>query len=149
MNKTLRRTLLGVGLGIVLYAVGALWFGVAEIRGSLATMHPRGLWIALAMSSLAYVFRFLKWELSLRWLNVRRGPLHRPLGVRASAAIFLAGLSMSVTPGKLGEVVRSSLLKSNHGVPFTKTAPFVVAAYAISAARPASVCASKTSGAGS
>ena len=127
MNKTLRRTLLGVGLGIVLYAVGALWFGVAEIRGSLATMHPRGLWIALAMSSLAYVFRFLKWELSLRWLNVRRGPLHRPLGVRASAAIFLAGLSMSVTPGKLGEVVRSSLLKSNHGVPFTKTAPFVVA----------------------
>ncbi len=127
MSKTLRRTLLGVGLGIVLYVVGASWFGVAEIKDSLVTMHPRGLWTALAMSSLAYVFRFLKWELSLRWLHVRRGALHRPLSVRASAAIFLAGLSMSVTPGKLGEVVRSSILKSNHGVPFTKTAPFVVA----------------------
>jgi len=127
MNKTLRRTLLGVGLGVVLYAAGALWFGVAEIEASLRTMHLRGLWIALAMSSLAYMFRFLKWELSLRWLQVRRAPLDQPLGLRASAAIFLAGLSMSVTPGKLGEVVRSSLLKSNHGVPFTKTAPFVVA----------------------
>lgn len=127
MNKILRRTLLGVGLGIVVYVAGALWFGIAEIKSSLSTMRWSGLAIAFGMSSLAYLFRFLKWEISLRWLNVREGPLDRPLGLRASLAIFLAGLSMSVTPGKLGEVVRSSLLKSNHGIPFTKTAPFVIA----------------------
>ena len=112
---------------MILYAAGALWFGVDEIKDSLGTMDPSGFLIALVMSSVAYLFRFLKWELSLRWLNVRQGPLHHPLTLQASFSIFLAGLSMSVTPGKLGEVVRSSLLKSNHGVPFTNTAPFVVA----------------------
>ena len=34
---------------------------------------------------------------------------------------------MSITPGKVGEVLRSMLLKASDGVPFTRTAPIVVA----------------------
>lgn len=127
MNKALRRTLVGVALGVLLYVGAAVWLGVDELRRALTSMDPRGFAAAVAASCGAYVFRFAKWELALRWLEVRSLPLHTPLTRRNSAVIFLAGMSMSVTPGKLGEVVRSGLLSSNHGVPFARTAPFVLA----------------------
>lgn len=127
MNKALRRTLVGVALGVLLYVGAAVWLGVDELRRALASMDPRGFAAALAASCGAYALRFAKWELALRWLGVRSLPLHTPLSRRDSAVIFLAGMSMSVTPGKLGEVVRSGLLSSNHGVPFARTAPFVLA----------------------
>jgi uncharacterized membrane protein YbhN (UPF0104 family) len=44
-----------------------------------------------------------------------------------SALIYIAGLSMSVTPGKLGEVLRSVLLKASDGISGSRTAPIVVA----------------------
>lgn len=39
----------------------------------------------------------------------------------------MAGLSLSITPAKLGELVKSYLLREMHGVPAPKTAPIVVA----------------------
>ena len=48
-----------------------------------------------------------------------------PLG--NSLKIFLAGFSLTVTPGKVGEVLKSFLLRETHGVPMARTAPIVVA----------------------
>ena len=126
MNKALRRTLVGVALGVLLYVGAAVWFGVDELRRALTSMDPRGFGGGRRVVW-GLRLRFAKWELALRWLEVRSLPLHTPLTRRNSAVIFLAGMSMSVTPGKLGEVVRSGLLSSNHGVPFARTAPFVLA----------------------
>ncbi|MCA9684434.1 MAG: flippase-like domain-containing protein, partial [Myxococcales bacterium] len=87
--------------------------------------------IALGLSSVNYLLRFAKWELALGWLDIRGGSggLHPPTELRLprSLQIYLAGLSMSVTPGKVGEVLRSVLLRASNGVPFTRTAPVVVA----------------------
>jgi uncharacterized protein (TIRG00374 family) len=49
------------------------------------------------------------------------------LSTGRSLQIYLAGLSMSVTPGKIGEVLRSVLLRASDRVPFARTAPVVVA----------------------
>ena len=83
----------------------------------------------LGLSSLNYLLRFWKWELCLGWLDVRgEGPDDAPnLTLGRSLVIYLAGLSMSVTPGKVGEVLRSGLLKASDGVSFARTAPIVVA----------------------
>ena len=83
MSPLLRKTLIGVALGVVIYA----W--------------PYFLG-ALALSAGNYLLRFVKWELSLRWLGVRsNGSSQPPLPYARSLLIFLSGLSMSVTPGKL------------------------------------------------
>lgn len=41
--------------------------------------------------------------------------------------IFLSSFIMSVTPGKVGEVFKSYLLKENNGTPISKSAPIVLA----------------------
>src|SRR5437764_518800 len=45
----------------------------------------------------------------------------------AAAVVFGAGLSLSITPAKLGELLKSYLLREMHGVPAPRTAPIVVA----------------------
>jgi uncharacterized protein (TIRG00374 family) len=41
--------------------------------------------------------------------------------------VFGAGLSLSITPGKFGELIKSYLLRDLHGVPAIRTAPIVIA----------------------
>lgn len=132
MSALLRRTLLGVALGVLVYVVILLLFDAREVADVLAEFRWSMLAAALGLSSVNYALRFWKWELALGWLEVRSGSggLHAPtqgLGLGRSALIYLAGLSMSVSPGKLGEVLRSVLLRASDGVPFTRTAPIVAA----------------------
>jgi uncharacterized protein (TIRG00374 family) len=47
--------------------------------------------------------------------------------VGSSALVFGAGLSLAITPAKLGELVKSYLLREMHDIPATQTAPVVVA----------------------
>jgi uncharacterized protein (TIRG00374 family) len=44
-----------------------------------------------------------------------------------SALVFGAGLSLSITPGKIGELIKSYLLRELYAIPATRTAPIVVA----------------------
>ena len=102
---------------------------VDRLRGSLSTFSWSAVGVALLFSSGNYALRFLKWELCLGWLGIRGpGPGDAPgLSRTRSALVYLAGLSMSITPGKMGEVLRSLLLRSSNGVSFMRTAPIVVA----------------------
>ena len=75
---------------------------------------------ALGLAFANYAIRFLRWELYLRHQAV-----HVPRG--ASALVFGAGLSLSITPVKIGELVKSYLLRALHDIPATKTAPIVIA----------------------
>src|SRR4029077_10005384 len=75
---------------------------------------------ALALALTNYLLRFVRWQLYLRRQNVR-GP------VASSFYVFMAGLSLSITPAKLGEILKSYLLREMHDVPAPRTAPIVVA----------------------
>ncbi|MBV1860761.1 MAG: flippase-like domain-containing protein, partial [Nannocystaceae bacterium] len=121
----LRRTLYGVAAGVVLYVGAMVYFDLGPVQ---ATLEGYPWWVfgaALAASATNYLLRFVKWELALGWLEVRKDAPDLTRG--RSLLIYLAGLSMSVTPGKVGEVLRSVLLKSSDGVAFSRTAPIVVA----------------------
>jgi uncharacterized protein (TIRG00374 family) len=75
---------------------------------------------ALALALGNYAIRFARWSMYLRRQSVRV-----PIG--SSALVFGAGLSLSITPGKLGELIKSYLLRELHDIPATRTAPIVVA----------------------
>src|SRR5690349_9443736 len=75
---------------------------------------------ALALALGNYAMRFVRWQMYLRRQGVS-------VPVTSSAIVFGAGLSLSITPAKLGELVKSYLLREMHDVPVPKTAPIVVA----------------------
>lgn len=67
-----------------------------------------------------YFARFLKWDFYLSIVQVEIKKID-------SLSTFMSGLIMSVTPAKLGEVLKSVLVKEITGVPISKTAPIILA----------------------
>ncbi|HLF05029.1 MAG TPA: lysylphosphatidylglycerol synthase transmembrane domain-containing protein [Dehalococcoidia bacterium] len=113
-----RRWLLAVLAAVVL--VGLATYGdFREMGRSLARFPPQYLLAALALAGVNYLLRFIRWACLLRALNIRV-----PAGT--SALVFLSGLALSITPGKLGELVKSYLLRDRTGVPVAASAPVVV-----------------------
>ena len=74
----------------------------------------------LLLSFLNYFTRFLKWDYYLSVINV-------PIKKIDSLSIFMSGLVMSITPGKIGELLKSYLVKEVTNEPISKTAPVIFA----------------------
>ncbi len=120
MTKLLKRLLVGIVLGVGVYAVFAILVGLRELQLELASF---SLWLfgpVLALTFTNYLLRYGKWTLYLRVLGISV-----PAGI--NLVIFLGGLSMTVTPGKVGELLKSFLLRESQGVPMARTAPVVMA----------------------
>ncbi len=73
----------------------------------------------LALSILNYVVRFLRWEFYLRRIGIK-------ISASKSFLIFISGLTMSITPGKFGEALKSYLLKITDDIPISRSASIVV-----------------------
>jgi glycosyltransferase 2 family protein len=119
-GKLGRRILLGVLFGVLVYAGMAFWVDVRGIRDALARLPLWVLPAACALSFANYGIRFWKWQRYLRLLKI-----DLPRGT--SWLIYLAGFSMSVTPGKLGEVFKAWLIRRINGTPIHVSAPIIIA----------------------
>ncbi len=99
--------------GLALYSDFGL---LDELGGFRWELFP----LALALTALNYLIRFVRWELYLGrvGIDVPRG---------RSFAVFVAGLSMTVTPAKTGEVLKCGLLRRSFDVPVRRSAPVVLA----------------------
>lgn len=76
--------------------------------------------VLLILSFLNYFVRFIKWDYYLSVVKVK-------MKKTDSLSTFMSGLIMSVTPAKLGEVLKSVLVKEITGEPISKTAPIILA----------------------
>src|SRR5574341_984950 len=76
--------------------------------------------LALAATLMNYVLRFVRWHYYLDVIGVR-------VPRRDSLLIFLTGFSLTMTPGKLGELLKSFLLKGRYGTPVSYSASIVFA----------------------
>ncbi len=70
-----------------------------------------------------YLLRFLKWHYYLKVVGNGAEKISRS----DSAIVFVGGMSMAMTPGKIGEFLKSYLLNQLNGTPMMVTAPIVVA----------------------
>jgi uncharacterized protein (TIRG00374 family) len=107
---------------VVVAAVAALMVsgelrGVGDRLGAFAWPYAAA---ATGLALVNYAIRYARWSYYLR-----RQAIDVPVGARAS--VFVAGLSLSMTPGKVGELVKSYLLREMHDVAVTRSAPVVIA----------------------
>lgn len=115
-----RRVFLGVLFGVVLYAGILLWADKEALRQSLAGIPWWVVPAAMGLSLTNYTIRLWKWE-------YYRGLLGIEVPRDTSALIYFSGFSMGVTPGKMGEVLKSWMLRKVCGVRIHTSAPIVVA----------------------
>jgi uncharacterized protein (TIRG00374 family) len=117
----LRRVLVVMLFGVVVYGGFAVWRGVGEMGDVLAQFRWWAFAAACGLAFGNYLVRFLKWQFYLARLEIRG------VGATDSFLTFLSGFVLTVTPGKVGEVFKSLVLHETHAVPVARTAPIVVA----------------------
>ena len=114
-----KKVWLSILLTLVVFGGLVIYGDFRDVGSRLANFPSAYLLAALGLASLNYLIRFFRWAYYLKLLRIK-------ISAADSALVFLAGLAMSVTPGKVGEVLKSYLLRDRAGVPVQSTAPVVV-----------------------
>ena len=120
MERLKKNLVLALCLGVAVYLVLAIVSGLGDLEAALAGFDYFLVPAILGFVALSYMARYARWAYYLRLLEVR-------MPLKANVAIFTAGLSMTISPGKLGEVLKSVFIKDVTGSPIARTAPAVVA----------------------
>jgi uncharacterized protein (TIRG00374 family) len=120
LERLRRNLLLALALGAAVYMILAILSDLPKLAAALEDFDYALIPAILGLVALSYVGRFLRWTYYLRVLKV---PV--PMGI--NAAIFTSGLSMTISPGKLGEVLKSVFVRRVSGAPIARTAPAVIA----------------------
>ncbi|MDQ7029858.1 MAG: lysylphosphatidylglycerol synthase transmembrane domain-containing protein [Ardenticatenia bacterium] len=116
-SRFLFSVLLGMAVIVGLALYGDLRALAAHLRGFRWAYVP----LILGLTMINYALRFVKWEYYLRLLDIRG------VSFPDSVAIFLSAFAMVLTPGKVGEVLKSYQLRRAYGVSMARSAPIVLA----------------------
>lgn len=120
MGRLGKNFLLALGLGIAVYLLLAVLTGFEDLRQAFSGFRWPLTPVILGLVFVSYIGRFFRWLYYLRILSV-------PVPLKENAAIFAGGLSMTISPGKLGEVLKSVFIRQITGAPVARTAPTVIA----------------------
>jgi uncharacterized membrane protein YbhN (UPF0104 family) len=112
-----RRKLLLVAFLVCLAFAGVAGYGdFQEVWRRIVQFPPLYLLWAFGLAVVNYLLRFLRWALYLKLL-------HLNVSFTLSLLVFLGGLAMTITPGKVGELVKCYLLRERAGVPVARSVP--------------------------
>jgi uncharacterized protein (TIRG00374 family) len=104
---------------IALYFVFLVISDLGEVYHQLNEMDVSYLPIILLLIPLSWLALFTRWNLLLKNSNI-----HVP--IKDNFKIYLSGFALSIIPGKVGELIKSQLLKTKFGIPRERTAPIVL-----------------------
>jgi uncharacterized membrane protein YbhN (UPF0104 family) len=116
VRSLLSAVALGVGVALLLAATASLPATLDAVARFRWRLGPAILLAILA----SWALRFAKWHFYLRRLEI-------PLPWWRSLQVFVAGFTMAISPGKLGEVLKAVLVRALVGTPVSRTASAVMA----------------------
>ena len=120
MEHLKKNLILALGFGVAVYLIFALLSGLDYLLNALGGFHWSLLALISGLIATSYALRFARWSYYLKLLKVS-------LPLQMNVTIFAAGLSMTISPGKFGEVLKSVFIRQVNGTPIARTAPAVVA----------------------
>jgi glycosyltransferase 2 family protein len=107
-------------LAVIVMTAIAVYSDLPQMLKALANFRWQFLPLILGLTLFNYLWRFVKWQYYLGRLDIHVHWLQ-------SLFIFLSGLSMAITPGKIGELLKAYLLKTSTDVPISRSSPIIVA----------------------
>ena len=119
LMKFKKSLLIGI-LGIIaIYAIILITFDVNIISEKINDFDLQYLPVIIPLIPLTWGVLFLRWNLLLKNSDVN-------IPLRDNFMIFISGFALGVTPGKVGELIKSQLLKNKFNISRSKTAPLVI-----------------------
>ena len=120
LKKLKKKVLISIVIAGIVYLAFTIYADYEEVllafyRFDLILILP-----LLLLSFLNYITRFFKWDYYISIVGVE-------LKKTDSFSIFMTGLIMSVTPGKIGELLKAYLVKEVTNTSVSKTAPIIFA----------------------
>ncbi len=119
-KKYRKKIIFSVVLGAAVFLGLSIYANFSELIEAFGIYNWLMFPLVLFLSLCNYLMRFFRWEFYTKTLDIK---IERKL----SFMIFLSSFIMSITPGKIGEVFKSYLLKEQDGTPVSKSAPIVFA----------------------
>jgi len=121
VSSLARKLAVGVVLGLAVVLALGLFADLPRLFDSLSRWNWAFVPVVLVAVLANYGLRFLRWHYYLAVIGANG------VSVSDSLGIFLSGFTLTMTPGKLGEVLKSFLLKQLNDTPVSYSASLVIA----------------------
>ncbi|NPV12128.1 MAG: flippase-like domain-containing protein [Ignavibacteria bacterium] len=119
MKNLQKKIILGIVIAAVVYLGFSLYIDFNKLLEAFSLFDFKYFPIVLALSLFNYLLRFERWHYYLNVLEIK-------IPRKISYSIFFGGLIMSITPGKVGELLKSYLIKEYNGTSIHKSAPVIL-----------------------
>jgi uncharacterized protein (TIRG00374 family) len=106
--------------GIFFITAAALLADFSKVKNLLLSITPGWLIAIIGAVLFNYLLRFAKWCYFLHLIKVK-------IPFKENLWVFFSAFTMVLSPGKLGELVKSLLIKSRRDIPVSRTGPIVFA----------------------
>lgn len=120
ISRLRKKIFFSIAFGGALYLILTIYADYQQVLNSFSKFNWLLLPLLLVLSFMNYFTRFFKWDFYLTVVGIKLKRID-------SFSIFMSGLIMSVTPGKLGELLKAYLVKEINNEPISKTAPIIFA----------------------
>ncbi|PAB55580.1 lysylphosphatidylglycerol synthase transmembrane domain-containing protein [Anaeromicrobium sediminis] len=118
-NKIKKGFIISFIMGIILLFVLGVYSDYQKLVLVFKGFNYFYLPIILSLAPLNYFFRYIKWSYYLKSTDIH-------IERRDNILIFLSGLAMTITPGKVGEFLKSYLLKEKYHISYSKSSPLII-----------------------
>lgn len=105
---------------IIVYSAIILFADANKLSKELVNTKIEFIIISLIIVTISFVLRGYRWHIMLRRIN-------GAISLRESLPIYLSGYAFFLTPGRIGEIIRSKTLEKHYNVPFRRSASTIIA----------------------
>jgi len=116
MNKY--KTIILLAVLVAIYFAFIIFSNLGKIFETLIQLNLAYFFIFVGFFSLGLFIRTLRWHLLMQSIT-------KKISFKENTLYYLSGLSMVLSPGRVGEIIRSPFLKRDHGIPISKSVAVV------------------------
>ena len=103
---------------IFLYALFLIFSDIQKLENKIIDFDIRYIPLIIFLVTCAWIPLYLRWNLLLKNTGEQ-------VSLKGNLSIYVSGFALSITPGKIGELIRTELLKKKFNIPRTKTVPLI------------------------
>lgn len=120
MRKYFKNIILVLSVSLLIYITLAIYSDLNLVYKEFVNFSKSKIITASLFAIAILIFKFLRWNYLLKLKNIK-------IDLISSIQIFCAGLIMSISPGKIGELIKSYFLKDKFNIEYSLSIPVIIA----------------------